>query len=101
MKHNEMYHIDEPVVKKVISARKDISYDTTHEINYLKKLGTFSRSDRSRVPRLSLLFGYLQGSCMRSNWGDIDSVAVVNYAVNCLNDELFALAKKVKANQRG
>ena len=102
MNHNEMYRIDEQtVVKKVISDRKDTAWDTTHEINFLKKLGTFSRCNKAPVPRLSLLFGYLQASCSRNNWGDIDSVAVVNYAINCLNDELFAIAKKVKSAQSG
>lgn len=53
--------------------------ETTHEIAFLRKIGTYNEHAR-RIPRAELLRGYLAGCKKRTRWGTIDSAKVIAFA---------------------
>lgn len=59
--------------------RKSWEYTTRDEINYLKKVGSFSFHDPSPVRELKLLNKYRSHVIDRVKWGDIKKNVVIDF----------------------
>lgn len=58
---------------------KKAQLETTHEIAFLRKLGTYNEHTK-RIPRSELLRGYLAGCQKRTIWENINKDKVVAFA---------------------
>lgn len=51
-------------------------YKTDHELNFINKLGTFSKHGKE-ISRQQLLKGYIRTSKLRTKWDGIDQIEAV------------------------
>jgi hypothetical protein len=57
-------------------------YTTEWEIDFIKKMGIFTRTDRpgEQMSRSGLLKRYLYAAKRRSNWDGLDGAAIIKFA---------------------
>ncbi len=57
---------------------QETPYSTTNELDFIKRLGTFSGRGQY-VTRGKLLEGYLEGCKLRVNWGSVSSHEILDF----------------------
>lgn len=68
----------------------EICWGTEREIEFIKTLGEHRANTRfyegpaPQISKAELLAGYLDGACRRTDWGDIDGMAVIAKARSLL-----------------
>lgn len=61
------------------------TYGTTHEMDFLSKLGSFSKDIGET--RLELLLSYQKAMRLRFNWDNIDKEKIKKHVIKLIKDE--------------